>query len=315
VEKVLVNARHYSLAEQWRFWKILNAAKLDLMHFTHFNAPVLYRRPSVVTIHDLTLSLYPGKKMRSPWVRMAYHFTIRSIVKRASSVIAVSEHTKKDLVNLLHTNAAKINVVHEGVNPIFHKINDQHIIDDFKVKMGFDRPYILYTGVWRSHKNLVNLIRAFAILKHRYKFPGILVITGKEDPWYPEVKQTVNEEKLCGEVRFTGLVPDEDLVLLYNAASVYVLPSLYEGFGLPVLESFACGVPVCAARSSSLPEICGNAAELFDPKDPADIAAKVNLVYKDAAKREELIVRGRARVKEFSWEKMAKETLAIYNKK
>lgn len=315
VEKILADAPHYSFAEQWRFCHILRRAKLDLMHFTHFNAPFFYRRPSVVTIHDLTLSLYPGEKMKRWWHRLGYQLTIKSIVRRSKRVIAVSEHTKRDLIRILHADPEKISVIHEGVNPRFHPIADRHIINEFLRHSGLTKPYLLYTGVWRSHKNLVNLIKAFAILKHAHHFDGWLVITGKEDPWYPEVKQTVRNERLEGEVRFTGLIPDEDLVLLYNGALMYVLPSFYEGFGLPALEAFACGIPVCAARSSSLPEVCGEGnAVFFDPHKPADIAAKIASVYRDAAKMEELRTRGFARLKDFSWEKMAHETLAVYNK-
>jgi glycosyltransferase involved in cell wall biosynthesis len=312
-EKILVNAAHYSLPEQWHFCRLLWKAKLDLMHFTHFNAPVLYRRPSIVTIHDLTLSLYPGKKMARFWHRFAYHITIHSIVSRAKRIIAVSEHTKRDVIRLLRVNPEKIAVIHEGVNPKFHQITDRHLTNEFLEKMGLAKPYLLYTGVWRSHKNLVNLIKAFAILKHKYHFDGWLVITGKEDPWYPEVKETVRKEHLEGEVRFTGLIPDEDLVLLYNGAQIYVLPSFYEGFGLPALEAFACGIPVCAARSSSLPEVCGEGnAVFFDPHNVEDMAAKIASLYNNPERMEELRSRGFTRLKDFSWEKMARETLEIY---
>ena len=239
---------HYSLKEQWHFWRLLEKVNLDLMHFTHFNAPILYRKPSVVTIHDLTLNLHPGKKMAGIMHRLAYTLTIQSIIRRSKRVIAPSEHTRQDIVKHFNIEPDKIAVIHEGVNPMFHKISDENIVNDFLKKSGLVKPYILYTGVWRSHKNLVNLIKAFAILKHTHHFPGRLVITGKEDPWYPEVKKTVNDENLEGEVRFTGLVPDEDLVLLYNGASIFTLPSFYEGFGLPALEAFACGVPACVSK-------------------------------------------------------------------
>lgn len=315
VEKVLADSPHYSRKEQLHFWRVLNRSNLDLMHFTHFNAPILYRRPSIVTIHDLTLSLYPGKKMTGVLARIAYHVTIRSIIKRAKRIIAVSKNTKQDLVRLLRANSAKIRVIHEGVDPQFRQIKDRGLISQFREKTSLIKPYILYTGVWRSHKNLVNLIRAFGILRNKYKFDGWLVITGKEDPWYPEVKEAVRDEKLEGAVRFTGLIPDEDLVLLYNGALLYVLPSFYEGFGLPALEAFACGIPVCAARSSSLPEICGeDNAVFFDPHSTEDMAEKIASVYNDEARMAELRERGLKRVKDFSWERMARETLEIYQK-
>lgn len=312
-EKILVDCKHYSFSEQWRFWRILEKANLDLMHFTHFNAPILYRKPNIVTIHDLTISLYPGNKMNSWWKKLAYHLTINSVVKRAKRVIAVSKHTKKDIIRLLRVDPEKISVIHEGVNKQFHQISDNRIVEEFKKHMGLTHRYILYTGVWRSHKNLVNLIKAFAILKRAYKFDGWLVITGNEDPWYPEVKETVKREKLEGSVHFTGLVPEEDIVLLYNGALVYVLPSLYEGFGLPVLEAFACGVPVCASTAACLPEICGKAAALFDPHNPADMARQIAAVYTNPAKMNELVSLGYERLKDFSWHRMAEETLALYN--
>lgn len=314
VEKVLANAEHYSFAEQWHFRRVLYSANLDLMHFTHFNAPILYRKPSIVTIHDLTISLYPGRKFNTFFHKLGYDLTIKSIIKRAKKIIAVSDSTKRDLVAFLGVAAEKICVIYEGVNRQFHKISDARIVDDFCAKIGLTKPYILYTGVWRNHKNLVNLVKAFAILKNKYKFPGRLVITGNEDPWYPEVKQTVKNEGMEGEVRFTGLVPEEDLVLLYNGALLYVLPSYYEGFGLTVLEAFACGVPVCASKTSSIPEICGEGnAVFFNPYDPEDMAAKIASIYPHPEKMEEFACRGYERLKDFSWEKMASQTLQIYN--
>ncbi|MEK7524203.1 MAG: glycosyltransferase family 1 protein [Patescibacteria group bacterium] len=314
VQKIFADAPHYSFAEQWKFWRQLENAKLDLMHFTHFNAPLLYRRPSVVTIHDLTLNFYPGKKMNRWYMRAGYHLIINSIVRRAQKIIAVSEHTKGDVVRYLKADPQKIKVIHEGANPQFHRIADQHLIQKFLHRMGLGKPYVLYTGVWRSHKNLVNLIKAFGILKRKFHFDGQLVITGKEDPWYPEVKETVRLEHLEGEVRFTGLVPDEDLVLLYNGALLYALPSFYEGFGLPALEAFACGIPVCASQTSSLPEVCGkDNALFFNPQDPHDMAEKMASLCQNSQLREKLIVRGLNRLKDFSWQRMARQTLEVYN--
>ncbi|MBI2453555.1 glycosyltransferase family 4 protein [Candidatus Peregrinibacteria bacterium] len=296
VLKVFAGMRHYSFEEQWRYARVIREQCVDLMHFTHFNAPVLYRGPSVVTIHDLTLNMYPGKKMARSWHRFAYHLVIRSVVRRSKRIIAVSEHTKRDVIRFLRADPGKIRVIHEGVNHAFHRLQDERLVEEFLGRIALASPYLLYTGVWRSHKNLVNLIKAFAILKKKHRFPGLLVITGKEDPWYPEVQQAVREENLEGQVRFTGLVPDEDLVLLYNGAS-----------------AFACGVPVCAARSSCLPEICGEEnAVFFDPHSPEDMAVKIASVYHDPRRAQELITRGYQRVKDFSWEKMALQTLEVY---
>lgn len=315
VEKILADAPHYSLAEQWHFWRVLSSAKLDLMHFTHFNAPILYRGPGVVTIHDLTLSLYPGKKMNGWLHRLAYNVTLRSVVGHAKRIIAVSQNTKKDLVRLLKTPQQKIQVIGEGVAQEFRVIPDQKLVSNFLNQRGIASPYLLYTGVWRSHKNLVRLVQAFALLRTQYQFHGSLVIGGKEDPYYPEIKQAVRDHHLQKFVTFTGFVSEEELVLLYNGATAYVFPSLYEGFGLPALEAFACGTPVCASQTSSLPEVCGEEnAVFFDPLSPEDMAKKIAGLLDDPKQQEELIKRGLDRAKDFSWEEMARETLEVYNK-
>lgn len=312
IKVVPVNVPHYSLSEQLLFPRILWPHHLDIMHFTHFNAPMLYRRRSVVTIHDLTIKFFPGKKVTSPLARLGYHLTLRSIVKRSKKIISVSEHTKQDLLHLYNLDSEKIRVIHLGVNPRFHVISDEHLRSEFRKTNGLELPYLLYTGNWRDHKNLVNLIGAFAILKRKFHLPHILVITGKDDPWYPEVKREVTKEHLEGQVRFTGIIPFEDLPLLYNCADLYVFPSLYEGFGLPALESFACGIPVCAAKTSSLPEVCGDAAVYFNPRDPKDIAEIVASVLSDESKKEELRQKGFERIQLFSWEKTARMTLEVY---
>jgi glycosyltransferase involved in cell wall biosynthesis len=315
VKKVLVNASHYSLGEQTRFLRVLNKENLDLMHFTHFNAPVFYRRPSVVTIHDLTLSFFPGKKMASHLHRFAYHLTIKSAVKKAKRIITVSLNTKKDLQRLLKTPSEKISVIYEGVHEKFKPLADSDFIREIKNKYRLDKPYLLYTGVWRSHKNLPNLIKAFQILKKDYDFEGTLVITGRQDPLYaPEIIDHAVALEVDDDVVFTGMVPEEEIVPLYNGALAYVFPSFYEGFGLSPLEAMQCGIPVVVSSSSCIPEVCGPENALyFDPKDPQDIADKTWQVITDPALRRQLIQNGLNHVKKFSWQKMAKETLAVYN--
>ncbi len=313
VKKVLVNARHYSFAEQFRFLLLLRKEKLDLMHFTHFNAPILYRGPSIVTIHDLTLHFYPGKKMTSLYRRLAYQLVIKAVTRHASRIIAVSENTKKDLIELTKVPAEKISVVYEGVDRSFREITDEDVLKDVRKKYGIIRSFLLYTGVWRSHKNLVNLIKAFSYMKKNEDFDGQLVITGKEDPLYVEVRATIQDLGLEGDIVFPGMVPEEDLPALYSAAKVYVFPSLYEGFGLPPLEAMACETPVAASKAACIPEVCGEEnAVFFDPYDPTDISDAVLRIWVNEKLQEELVEKGRERVKEFSWRKMAREILRIY---
>lgn len=153
--KVLVNAKHYSYAEQSVFYRKIKAEKLDLMHFTHFNAPLLYGGVSVVTIHDLTLSYFPGKKMRGLFQRAAYHTVLRRTVRQARKVIAVSQNTKKDLIELLAVPEKKIRVVYEGVAEEIGPIKDAARIAEVRRRYSLPADFLLYTGVWRSHKNLL----------------------------------------------------------------------------------------------------------------------------------------------------------------
>lgn len=315
-KKVLVDAPIYSFKEQYHFLKILKKEKLDLMHFTHFNAPILYQGNSIVTIHDLTLSFFPGKKKKSIFHRLGYHAVLRSSVKKARHIITISEHSKKDLESLLKTPSQKISVVYQGIGNEFHKIDDKDRINKSLKVYGIKNPFLLYTGVWRSHKNITNLIRAFNELRNKYKCDDLsLVITGKEDPFYPEIKESVKKMLLEKNVIFTGLVPEYDLISLYNAANIYVFPSLYEGFGLPPLEAMACGTPVAASFASSIPEVCGKGnAVFFDPENYMDIAQKVYALYTNEDMRTKLIKNGLNRVKEFTWDSMARQTLTLYKK-
>jgi len=323
VHKILVNAPHYSIQEQTKFLSLLNKHKLDLMHFTHFNAPILYKKPSIVTIHDLTLSFFPGKKMTSFLHRAGYHITIKSAVNNAKRVIAVSNNTKKDLQDILKIPDEKIDVIYEGVDQSFSQLSESQLtsVDNAESdrskpdNMQITKPFLLYTGVWRSHKNLQNLIKAFHILKTEYNFQGSLVITGRPDPVYSkEVMGETLSLKLENDVVFTGMVSEDKLIQLYNQAEVYVFPSLYEGFGLSPLEAMQCGTPVAASNASCIPEVCGEENALFfDPRNPRDMAEKVFRILSEKSLKEELVKNGLEHVKKFSWEKMAKDTFKVYN--
>lgn len=313
VRKVLVKAKHYSIAEQTRYLFKLWGKRLDLMHFTHFNAPMLYRGKSVVTIHDLTLSFFPGKKMNSWSHRKAYELVLNRSAKHATKIIAVSQHTKNDLLEVTGVDSAKVEVIYEGVDEQFKPRPDKEAITDLIKKYGITRDYVLYTGVWRSHKNVVNLIKAFSYLRGDEGFEPQLVITGAEDPHYPEVKRTVKELGLEHDVIFPGLVPEDELVALYQAAHIYAFPSLYEGFGLPPLEAMRCGTPVVASNNSCIPEVCGEENALyFDPLDPEDMANTIRKLWLDEELHRELRERGLRHSRKFSWEKMAEETLKVY---
>ncbi len=312
VKKVLAAAPHYSLKEQTHFRRILNKENCDIVHFPHFNVPILYRKPYIVTIHDLTLSFFPGQKMNRFYHRLAYNFTIKNATRTAKKVITVSENTKNDLVTHLKIPSSKIQVIHNGVSPSFTLLQDTDAPQKTLRKYRIKPPFLLYTGVWRNHKNLTRLVHAFNILKNMKNLDLQLVITGKPDPHYPEVTQTIKALNLTQDVILPGHVSETELVHLYNAAQIYVFPSLYEGFGLPPLESMKCGTPVAASLTSSIPEVCGpDNAVYFDPYSIEDIAEKIEMLYKDTDLQAKLIEKGFAHASKFSWKKSANETFKI----
>lgn len=314
---VAVAAGHYSLAEQTTFLAALYRQRLDLVHFTHFNAPLFYLRPSVVTIHDLTLSKFPGKKMNSWLHRAAYNLVVRRAVWHARHILTVSQNTACDLQTLLRVSPAKITVTYNGVGSEFRPAADRaSLLKELQKKYDLKDEFLLYTGVWRDHKNLLGLLSAVQILREKHGWTGQLVLTGRPDPVYaPALLARVAELKLEDVVRLPGLVPEADLRALYQTARVYVFPSFYEGFGLPPLEAMASGTPVAVSNASCLPEVCGaENAVFFDPYSPADMAAKIASVWVDDALRQKLVARGLARVQQFGWTELAQKTLAVYKK-
>jgi glycosyltransferase involved in cell wall biosynthesis len=311
--KVLADFPHYSLAEQTSFLKVLNREKLDLMHFCHFNAPLFYRRPSVVTIHDLTLSFFPGKKMNSWLRRIAYHWVLKTVTRKARRIIAVSQHTQSDLEDLFHIPREKISVIYNGVDPDFvapSSLSKASLGEKFDLR----KPYFLYTGVWRDHKNLVGLIHAFHGLWEESGGLYQLAITGRPNPSYPEIPETIRNLGLETEIRLTGLVSDDELKALYQHALAYVFPSFYEGFGFPPLEAMLCGIPVAASNTSSIPEVCGEGNALFfNPYNIPEMQQALGRIASDQALRNQLIENGRAHARKFDWGKMASAVLGVYN--
>lgn len=314
VKKIQTQARHYSLAEQISFLHALNKEKCDLVHFPHFNLPLLYRRPYIVTIHDTTISYFPGKKKNKWWHKAAYNLIIRHAIFGSKAIISVSENTKKDIIKLYRANPHKITTIHNGLGKDF-KPATQKQQDALRKKYDLSRKFILYTGVWREHKNLVRLIRTFGILFRKNILPDLqLVIAGKEDPFYPEVKETIQSLQLQNQVKLVGFVPTKDLSPLYSAASAYVFPSLYEGFGFPPLEAMSTKTPVAASKTSSIPEVCSDAALYFDPYEVSDMSQKIEKILTDEKLQKELIKKGLEQIKKYDWEKCYQETWEVYQK-
>ncbi|MFC1640629.1 glycosyltransferase family 4 protein [Patescibacteria group bacterium] len=312
VKKVSVDIPHYSWQEQIFFKRYIGREKIDLMHFPHFNIPLTYRKPFVATIHDLTLSFFPGQKMTGFVHRIGYQMAIRHAATHSSKVIAVSNNTKRDLEQLMDIDQSKVHVIYESVEfDKYHTNHDPEEIQRVTRSSGIRKPFLLYAGVWRSHKNILGMLEGFRKILDR----GLdyqLVITGKPDPHYPEIQDKIERMNLGNNVVLPGFVSDSELPLLYAGAGLFLFPSFYEGFGLPPLEAMASGTPVVSSNTSAMPEVLNDAVEFFDPYDTEDMARSLEKVLRNQSYQEELRNKGLVHVKQFSWKKMADETLKVY---
>jgi glycosyltransferase involved in cell wall biosynthesis len=295
--------------------------KVDLVHFpAQAGAPLIQPKISIVTLFDAIFHLYPDRyqvyfeqKMRAKLQSIA--------VKKADMIITISETSKRDIHNVYGIPLEKIRVTYLGANEYFKPV-DPKAAGDFLLKK-YDLPgrFLLYVGGFDFRKNLPILVRALKQLRMRTGFSNKLVLVGKV-PGHPKIpgyrdfavlRETIRDLNLDDQVLIPGYVPEEDLPMFYSAADVFVFPSLYEGFGLPVLEAMACGAPVIAQNSSSIPEVLGDAGILVDSADfdNALVRALEDLLA-DSSRRQLLRERGLERVKKFSWQKTALETLKIY---
>jgi glycosyltransferase involved in cell wall biosynthesis len=269
---------------------------------------------TVVTIHDLVSFLFPDTVPRKYSLYM--RLMTRLATGSADRIIAVSEATRQDLEDRLRVRPGKIVVIPEAVGPEFARPVPPGAVDRVVRRYGLRRPYCLFVGNLEPRKNLPRLIDAFARVRRRVPAgagPPQLALVGTRAWLHGGILRAVESHGLAEDVIFPGYVPIEDLPALYAGAACFVFPSLYEGFGLPVLEAMAAGAPVVAARAGSIPEVAGEAGLLVDPRDPAALAAAIEAVLADPALRERLVARGRARAATFSWEAVARQTLAVYD--
>lgn len=314
IHKVKVTAPWYSYNEQIGFLFNLLKYKLDLVHFPNFNAPIFYPGKRITTIHDITPKFFPGHKQKAFWHKLAYNLTLKAGLAFSKRIITISEWSKADLIKYFKQKKAKIDITYLGTEPQFQIIENYAKIKEAKDKYGITKPYLFFVGVWRNHKNIEGLVHAFEILKNDGRFDIQLVIAGQEDPAYPQIRKTIKDSIFQNDIITPGFINDNDLSLLYNGAALFVLPSFYEGFGLIGLEAMACGLPVVSSDSTCLPEIYGDAAAYFDPKDIDDVASKISVLLKNYSLQAELKNKGFAQIKKYSWDIAAKQTLEIYKK-
>lgn len=302
-------------AQQWRIPRLLGqlrTAGCSAYHSAYYLMPYRPGLPTLLTFYDVIPLRYPATV--SAQARLFYRFATGLALRASQRVIAISEAARQDLLRYFPVPAPKVRAVPLAADPRFRP---QPTGELARVRAKYDLPeqFVFYLGINKPHKNLVRLIDAYAGLAGRSVPP--LVIAGAWDARYPQTRQRAaqaqgDDPALADVFRFLGPVEDGDLPGLYAAATVFVFPSLYEGFGLPVLEAMACGTPVACSETSSLPEIAGQAGRLFDPLDVKAIGEALAELLANERLRERLAQRGLAQAGTFSWRRTAQETLACY---
>jgi glycosyltransferase involved in cell wall biosynthesis len=281
--------------------------RVDLYHSPNYNLNMLGRGKSLMTIHDLSFLAYRQFSLASG--RWHYAYRIRSYAEKADAVIADSESTKNEIIKYLKIPEQKIHVIHLACSERFRPLpkgKTEKVREKYRIR----EDYILSVGTLEPRKNLKGLIEAYD--RSRAKEDFLLVLAGGEGWKYQHIFRLVKKLKLEDRVVFCGYVPDSDLPELYNGASLFVYPSIYEGFGLPPLEALACGVPVIVSHTTSLPEVVGDAGIYVSPFDIEQISFSIDTALSDGKLLHTLRDQGPKRARLFSWEKTARETLRLY---
>lgn len=308
-----VSPSYYSWREQLLLPIPLLRARVDLLHFPHFNIPLLYRRPFVATIHDVIPLFYPGYRARAGRIA-AYRFLMRRVTARAASLIAVSQYTARDLAQHFAVPPSRVRVIREAVDTRhFAPVPDSAARRAALERYGIRRPFLLYVGVWRYHKNLVRLLQAFEAVVPTLTTPYQLVFAGRPDPRYPLVQEAIARSPLRDRIVTPGFIRERDLPAVFSAADLFVFPSLAEGVGLPPLEALACGTVVAASQIDALTETLQEAAVFFDPTDVGSIGAALRRGLTDSALRAQLRERGQILTRARTWSDVVSETLATYD--
>lgn len=308
---VVADFKQFSLnpVDQIKFAGLLYSLKPDLVHFVMTQQPLLYFGKIVTTTHDLTMLRYtrPGRHSQLfHFLRMRlYRFLFWWSHRKSKAIIVPTNYVAKDLAKLQPFTAKKTTVTYESSEPPYAGAAKQ--------PKGVTKPFIFHVGSPFPHKNIENLIKAFETL-HSSNPKLQLVLSGKVEHYFEKLKKRIAKSPAKDSIVVTGFVSDPELKWLYENAAAYVLPSLSEGFGLPGLEAMAHGCPLVSSNATSLPEVYGDAALYFNPNSIDDMVLKIERVLSDKKYADSLVKRGRAQLKKYSWQRMAEQTLEIYNK-
>jgi glycosyltransferase involved in cell wall biosynthesis len=298
------------LLEQAFLPLLLVKNRIDVLHSLHYSFPLVrFGTRQVVTVHDMTFFSMPEVH---EFIKIKYfRFFIRAAARLADRIVFVSHSTWRDCLDRLGPLRGSCSVIHLGKSDAFHPGLDPVQVQQVRDKYGLQVNYILYIGTIEPRKNLANLIRAFGSISQQH--PGLLLtIAGMKGWMYDDLQEIIVRLKLESRVIFTGFVPEEDKPFLIAAARAFAYPSLYEGFGIPVLEALACGVPTLTSNVSSLPEVAGDAALLVDPRNVESISLALERLLSDNVLRDRLRTESIAQAAKFTWAKTAEETLHAY---
>ncbi|MBN1461438.1 MAG: glycosyltransferase family 4 protein [Armatimonadetes bacterium] len=292
----------------WRLWR----DGADLVHLPSTILPPLLPCPAVVTVHDLAWAKFPDTYSRDD-LRMQTQVVPKS-VRRAAHVIAVSQTTARDVQEILHTDPARITAIPLGVSPVYSPDGPRLAGNEFPGADGLSQGYILHAGGMHPRKNVAKLLEAYSLLRAQMSAPPLVIASSTETQWGSATVEEAHAWHLGDVVVFSGQLEEHLLSRLYRSAVLTVYPSLYEGFGLPILEAMASGVPVITSNRSSMAEVAGDAALLIDPEDAGEIADAMRQLLEDQEQRTELVRRGRERSQAFTWERTARETVEVYER-
>ena len=308
---VVERSPSYSVRElvalSWKLYRL----RLDLYHSTHYVLPAVVPCRAVVTIHDIIHLLYP-EFLPSALAFFYAQRMIRRSLSRGDRIIAVSQNTKTDLMDYFKVDGRKIRVVYSGVTDRYRQRVPDTEIAARRTELGIERPYLLFVGNPKPHKNLDNVVKAYARALELHDFEADLVCVGDREGMEFKIRQRAEQMGLTDRIRLVGHVPEETLPALYQGAELFVFPTLYEGFGLPVIEAMASGVPVITSNTSALREVAEGYGHLVNPLDVDEIADAIAQCMADEDHRQTLVKLGLKRADDFEWGRTAEKTLEVY---
>jgi len=300
----------------WRHLRLALTMRADGvgLHFSpSYMLPLVKVCPSIVVVHDITFKVHPE------WFSQDRRFLFDGIfwreVRRAERIVTVSEHSKKDIVKCLKVDPGRVVVIQEAADEAFRPVDDEEKLRGSREKFGLSEGFILTVGAIHTRRNLARLIEACSRAGDIFGIDPMLLIVGTPAPFSPpvDIGGTAKRWGIQERVIHVTYISEEDLLLLYNACGLFAYPSLYEGFGLPVIEAMACGTPVACSNTTSIPEVAGQAVIYFDPENVGEMADAIGRGLTDRELRKELTRKGRERAASFSWRRAAEETLAVFN--